>query len=468
MADIPLSLGAYKRSGFSEIVTLNCVSEKAPSQVATSDALIARPGLSAFATVGTGPIRGVFKRDGVFGGDTLVVSSTTLYRVNDSGTATAFSGTVAGDADVTIDAGQNADLEDIARIATGSALYQATGTTVAAEDFPTTGGAGASSVCFHRMYFFATEAGTDKVWYRSSTDTSWSALSFISAEYNPDRVQAIRNLGDLFVLLGSATTEYWALSGTASPAIQPVSGLNFKYGCRSGLSAVVVGSSLLWVDDACAVRQSEGSDARIISDPGLSEQIAREAADDLVAGGFQYRGHFYYVLRLSGSATWVYDLSAQRWSRFSTQGYDYWTAKLFCSTGSQVIAADALSADLYLIDGDALTDAGTEFAMEFMAVDEVAEGLIPVHNVELVCQTGDSPRSGQGSDPIVRMRFKDSDQRGWSNWIDKSLGLSGENPRVVFRRLGEMRGPSQRLYHFQISDPVGRRVTALKRNTGNR
>src|SRR5690606_26522096 len=67
---------------------------------------IQRPGLGPFATVGTGPIRGVFRQAGTFGGDFVVVSGDELYRVDDQGDAVLV-GQVPGSLRVTIAATQS-------------------------------------------------------------------------------------------------------------------------------------------------------------------------------------------------------------------------------------------------------------------------------------------------------------------------------------------------------------------------
>lgn len=467
MTDIPLAYGASKRTGFAEAVFENCLVEKAETQVRTDLAILSRPGLEGtFATIGGGPIRGAFQRDGVFGGDAIILSGTTLYRVSSDGSYTTFSGTVSGDGYVTIDAGQNSNLDDVARVATGSALYATNpaDSTVAAEDFPSAeDNVGASSVCFHRMYFFATKAGTDQVYYRSSTDTVWQALSFVSAEYQPDRVQAIRSLGDQFAFLGSSTVEWWYLSGTADPAVQPSTGLNFNYGCRAGLTAVVLESSLLWVDDTGAVRRSEGGDGKIVSTPSINERINRVVASDLTASGFSFQGHYYYVLHLRGVETWVYDIASGDWIKFKSKDYDYWRPKFFCSIGDSVIAADTTTAKLWKVSANALDDDGDEITRRFMAFDEI-EQTTPVYNLVLDCETGTALRSGQGSNPVIRMRFSDTNGLSWSNWSEASLGSSGEHLRVIWRRLGTVRGPGRRMWQFEVSDPIVTRFTSLKRN----
>jgi hypothetical protein len=155
--------------------------------------------------VGDGPLRAIFTKAGLFSDAAIVVSASTVYLVDASGAVTSQSGSLTTNDILDVDAGQDADLNPIARFATGSALYKLALGAVTLEDFPAVGGAGATSVCEHRGFWFATETGTDQAFYLVPGDPVWKALSFASAEYSPDPLKGIRSRGDQFVLLGSET-----------------------------------------------------------------------------------------------------------------------------------------------------------------------------------------------------------------------------------------------------------------------
>lgn len=466
MASVPLLLGASQRSLMPHAVLLNAVIEKAPTQQEQRFVIRARSGLSAFKTVGTGRARALFAKSGLFGDRALILSDSTVYTLAASGVVTTLSGSLPGSDLVDIDAGQDADLNSVARVATGSALYKVTEAGgVVPEDFPAAGGAGASSVCFHRGFWLATEAGTDQVYYQVPGDTAWDALSFASAEFAPDPLKGVRSRGDQIVLLGSQTTEVWTLTGEASPAIAPYGGLNFDYGCRSIRTAVSCAGSLIWVDDQSVVRKFDGGEPVVISDEGLVEQIKQIADGDLAASFKQDGIHGQYVLRLGAEATWAYDLNQGSWATRNSLGYDYWRALLFASLGGVTIASDSASTQIYTVDADASDDAGSDFAMEFMAYVELPEGQLPCANLELICATGFAPRTGQGSNPVAQMRMSDDGGLSWGSWKERPLGLTGQtSQRVRWNGLGQIKGPHGRWFHFRISDPVGRRISDVRMN----
>lgn len=441
---------------------LNAVIEKAATQQGNPLAIRARSGLVNFKAVGTGRARALFAKAGLFGNAGIVLADSTAYLLGENHSLTALTGAIPGTGLVDIDAGQDADLNSIARVATGTGLYQITETAVALESFPTLGGAGASSICFHRQFWFATEAGTDQAYYLAPGDIAWTAFSFVSAEYSPDPLKGIRSRGDQFMLLGSTTCEAWALTGSASPPISPFGGLNFDFGCLTIRSAVNCAGSLIWVDNNGVVRKWDGGDVSAISDDGLAEQIMAVDPADISASYHQEGLHRFYKLRLGGVATWVYDLSLPNWSKRNTAGADYWRAQLFTTLGSTTVAADVFTNQIYSIDADAHDDAGTDFPVEFMGFLEIPEGSIDCVNLELICAVGEAPL---GVTPVIQERHSDDQGKSWSRWRERPLGNTGQyTQRVLWTKLGTAKAPFGRIFHFRASSGVGRRFSDLRMN----
>lgn len=463
--EVQLATGSYRRSGAPEAVQLNCVSEPFPP-LGQKPGLMARPGLETLTTVGVGPIRAIYARPGLFDDAALTLSATTLYSLTTGGASTAFSGSIAGTDRVEITAGQDADLLSTARIATGSGLFKAVSGVVTQEDFPTVAGAGASTVAFHRGDWLAAEAGTDKVYYLLSGTTTWTALEFVSAEYEADKIKAIRSMGEMIVFLGEATFEPWRKTGggVGEPDYEPYGGLNQNVGCRARDAAVVIGETLVFVTDKCEVVRFDGGSLKPISDSGVAEQIRNAAASDLRAWGYELDGHRLYILSVGGDMTLVFDLNNPGPpTRFSSLGYDYWRSHLGCTIGGTVLAADNLAATIYRLNPDKMADDSNVFSMTFTAFDQVADIGMAVAEVRLECQTGVGLNTGQGSSPLVVMKYSDDEGRTWSNLKPASMGVMGDYVRVVWRRLGIMRKTRLRIYQFTIADPVARRVSAVWR-----
>lgn len=467
MADAKMLLGAFKRDGLPEVPLINMIAEANPTSLTNPVILRARPGLTDFATVGTAPIRALYQRQGLFGDAAIVVASDAVYRLTAGAAATMLTGTVAGGGRVDIAAALASDGDSIARIATGSALYLVdySALTVTQETFPDSGNVGASSVDFLGGYWLAVEAASDNLFYLNPAGTVWNAIQFAAAEYAPDKLVAVRVFGEIAALLGESSFEGWRLTGVAASPIEPAGGLKFDIGCRARDAAVNCDGTLIWVDQNCSVRLTDGGFPTIISEPGLDEKIRRALAADLRASFYVKDGHPMYVLRIGDDATWAYDLGAKVWTRMDSNGVDYWRAHLFANIGDTVLAADSVTALISVLDPDSRKDGTATFTAVFCARIEADATDFILSNVVLDARLGDAPLTGQGSDPMIGLEVSRDGGYEYGPLSFRSLGVSGArtvSPR--WNALGRFRAPFGAMLKFQLSDPVARVAMAVRYN----
>lgn len=459
MPELQIAYGAYQRTGDPTLAARNCYAEQVPGPTGPRIEMRQRPGLEALTTVGVGPLRGIAQKDGIFGGASVLVSGSQVWLLTADGVATQMTGTIDGNGRVDIDLGQDSDLNSVAKFATGPSLFTLSGTNIMRDVFPDGGDTGATSICYHRQYWFATATGTQQVFYQVPGDTTWTPLSFVTGEYAPDPMVCIRSRGDQFALLGSSSFEPWTLSGVADPAIQPYGGLNGDFGCRARDTAVNCKGSLIWVDNECNVRRWDGGTASIVSYPGLAELIRQVSAEDLRAWTFSTDSHRFYVLTVGSIATWVYDLEgpAERWTTFNTLSRDYWLAHLGTSMGDVTVALDAISTQVYRLSPTRRTDINTAFAVECSAWIDGQAGSAPLSNVVMVCDLGDAPLTGQGSAPTIQMRISGNQGKTFGPWMEQPLGVAGsyDNP-PRWNGLGQVPAFFGLILRFRVSDPVGR------------
>lgn len=103
MSAIPLARSDFRRAvaGTAQIPLRNRFCENNPVLNDEPVSYISRPALKKFATVGDGPIRGLFDEPGVFDGDLFVVSDDDLYRVASDDAAASLIGSIgSADGDV--------------------------------------------------------------------------------------------------------------------------------------------------------------------------------------------------------------------------------------------------------------------------------------------------------------------------------------------------------------------------------
>jgi hypothetical protein len=80
---------------------------------------------------------------------------------------------------------------------------------------------------------------------------------------------------------------------------------------------------------------------------------------------------------------------------------------------------------------------GTEITREFTAYLAGAPEGFAINTVRLEAAKGIGISSGQGSDPIVRLRTSTDGGNTWTNWRDRKLGAQGVQLLLVDVRLAE-------------------------------
>lgn len=466
---VPISSGAYLRQvgKFPELVLMNMVPERTPTQIETPIALIARPGLMDFATVGSGSIRGINRKTGLFNEDAIIVSGEEVYALSSNATTALQTGPLETDMGrVQIAMGRDADGNSQARIADGTRLYLVTGGTVTAEQFPSiTETEGASSIAYIRQFWLAVKVGSQQVYYLVPGDTEWNALDFASAEYQPDPMVCIAILGEQIFLLGAASTEVWALTGETSPALAPYGGLAWNVGCKARDTVVNVRNTLIWVSDRGEVVQTTGGEPQIISDYGLAEQIRNSDPSALKAWTYSVDQHTYYILGLEDQS-WCFDIANQTWQRASTIGFGYWRAGLGCDVSGNAYAADIYPGSnvIWKVAPDRMLDGDDPIIRTSTSFLELRDGKLACGNISIVCSAGQALQVGQGSDPLVGLRWSDDYGQTWSDWRDIPSGRIGQySYRVRWNRLGLIQSPG-RFFQVRSSDPITFRLSDMRMN----
>jgi Phage stabilisation protein len=224
---------------------VNMFSEVVPEGSGGKEAgfLSRAPGLRVLATVGTGPIRGLWVTNNV----AYVVSGSQFYSLNASWVATLI-GSVTGGGPVSMS--DNGTQIFIACNPDGF-IYN-TSTNVFAQitdpDFP-----GAGSVGYIDGYFIFNQPNSQKFWVTSLLDgAAIDPLDFASAEGYPDDVVALIVDHLEIFLFGSTSVEVWYDAGTPDFPMARIQGAFMEVGCEAAYSVAKLDNSVFWL----------GSDAR--------------------------------------------------------------------------------------------------------------------------------------------------------------------------------------------------------------
>jgi len=450
------------------------------------------PGLTLLATVGTGPIRGLW----TFNGVGYVVSGLSLYSINSSYTAT-FLGTVSGTGPVSM-----ADNGTQLFIACNGPSYIYNSLTnvfvqITDPDFP-----GALTVGYLDGYFVFIQPNSQKVWVTALLEgTDINPLDFASAEGSPDNlVSMIVDHREVW-LYGTNSVEVWYDAGNADFPLQRIQGAYNEIGCAATFSVAKLDNGLFWLGaDARGqgiVYRANGYTGQRISTHAIEYAIAQyPVISDAVAYTYQQEGHAFYVLTFpSANATWVYDVSTQAWherAAFSNGLFLRHRSNCQMAFNSEIVVGDFANGNLYAFDLDVYADNGSaqKWLRSWRALPTSQNNLTRTahHSLQLDCESGVginnsggtyptylltesglyiTTESGDylvsvaegeptvGSDPQVMLRWSDDGGHTWSNEHWAVLGKIGVyQQRVFWRRLGMTLKLRDRVYELSGTDPV--------------
>lgn len=441
MPEIPLGLSSKKRTtAWMPVVrVVNLLVEQDETNQYDGISHIQRPGLAPFATVGTGPIRGIFRQAGTFDGDFVVVSGDELYRVDDQG-ASVLVGEVPGALRVTIAATQSRMI-----IVSDGLAYSTNGTTITPVAMPD--GRLVGSVAQLNGYFVLSEYQSARFYWIEPGQTDPDGLSFATTESTPGNIKIAVRVGDEIWFLKEEGTEVWVPTGDADLPFQRVPGRNYDKGCRNGDTAVRFDNSMAWVGNDGLVYRAAETPVRI-SDNALEEQIRKSSVDEMRAWSFAVDGHTIYCLTLS-DATYAFDASSQKWSEFRSYNRPVWRAHVGDEGETFVIAGDDETGDLYRLDPERSNDNDEPMERILTGGVTVPRGPERCNVLNLYVTTGTSP--DPNAYPKARIRWSDNLQT-YEDWVDVPLGRQGQyGIPVTVTRLGNMVYPG-RLFEFIVTD----------------
>jgi hypothetical protein len=421
--------------------------------------LMRAPGLNLLATVGTGPIRGLWQ----LGAYMYVVSGGMLYKVDSNYAATAL--------------GPIANLGPVSMTDNGTQIFIAanpqsyiynTSTNVLAQitdnDFP-----GAATVGYLDGYFVFTEPNSQRFWVTSLLDGSAiDPLDFASAEGSPDGLVGLIIDHREVWLFGTNSVEVWYNAGLLDFPLQRVQGAFNEIGCAAPYSIAKMDNSIFWLGkDARGqgmVYRNDGYVGQRISTHAVEWQIQQYGTvSDAIGYTYQQDGHSFYVLTFpTGNATWVFDVATGAWhERAGWLNGDWTRHRSNCQVffNNKTIVGDYQDGRIYAFDLDYYQD-DTQPQRWYRSWRALPTGQNDLkrstqHSLQLDCETGVGINLGQGSDPEVMLRWSDDGGHTWSYEHWNKMGKIGRyGYRTIWRRLGMTMKIRDRVYEVSGTDPV--------------
>jgi len=439
------------------------------------------PGYRKIMELGTGPIRlihfdGLQEDDGSYLqlNRLFVVTGSQVYRVEFSST-TSWSTLLLGNlgtASGPVSAASLAQDYGVTVFVDGSTenyVYRKTGPST--ETFQTFTAAGfvpvqrATQVKEVDGYLVFIIEGSNQYYVSEWGSLTVDALSFASAEGNPDSIVAIeKNNRDLW-LLNERSVEILANTGNADFPFERMPGGFIENGCLAPFSVAKVGGVIFWLG-----RDEKGQGTVFAASGPQHQRVSTHAIETMIAGyenvedarayAYQDEGHLFYVINFA-ETTLCYDLSTKQWHErcYLENGVlerDRIQCHAFYQNYGGHIGGDYENAKIYLFDNSYYTH-DSAYIKRLRSSPHISEGRKRVkHNsFELDMQVGvglDGASTVQGHDPQIMMRFSDDGGYTWSNEKWKSLGKLGKRfTRLIWRQLGITR---DRVYEVSMTDPV--------------
>jgi hypothetical protein len=438
---------------------VNLYPEVTPDNGKDAGFLNRAPGLRLLATVGSGPVRGMWQ----YGGYGYVVSSNTLYRVDAAWNVTSLGG-VLGTGPVSMS--DNGTQLFIA-CNPWSYIYNASTGVLAQITDPDF--AGAVTVGYIDGYFVFNQPNSQTIWVTQLLDgTSVNPLDFASAEGSPDGLVGLIVDHREVWLFGTNSVEVWYDSGNSDFPLERIQGAFNEIGCAAPYSIAKLDNGLFWLgSDARGngiVYRANGYTGQRVSTHAIEFAIQSYAnISDAFAYTYQQEGHAFYVLTFpTGNATWVYDVATGAWherAAFYNGQFSRHASSCQMSFNNEIVVGDCASGNLYAFDLDVYADNGgsQRWLRSWRAIPSGQNNLkrTAQHSLQLDCETGVGLNTGQGSDPQAMLRWSDDGGHTWSNEHWASMGAIGASgTRTFWRRLGMTDKLRDRVYEVSGSDPV--------------
>jgi len=417
----------------------NCYVEPLPKGSKAPLAIIGTPGISTWATVGSGTLRGAkYWREWLW-----VLSGETLYRTD--GTTTTTVGTIPGTDRVSMAAG-----EYLAICSHGNVYWTEGGAPKRVDDPDFKG---ASKVAWLAGYYIYVKPGTGVFYISAAGDpSSVDALDFATAEAQPDKTVSVLTDSTQIIFFGEESTEVWALRGGAFPFVRNYGGV-LDIGCLAPESAAKLGNIAFWLAHDRTVWMLSGG-AKKISTEGIDHELANltNPADAIgMTSSVSGRGSYILTFPTDGR-TFEYSVNTGLWNERKSFGYDRWRGDLTLTAFGKPLVLDAYSSVIGVQDTDVHTEFGTQLVFR-AASAPVSEGnrWLFHNSLYLDFETG---RSTVYDNPEVMIRWSD-DGYNWQPQLTRSMGNAGQySERIsINQTLGRAKN---RIYEVAISDPVYR------------
>ncbi len=404
----------------------NCFLETQPQGAKSQVPIFAAPGLNAWCTLPTFPVRGMWN----FRGRLYAVAGDSLYRINSAGGYKFLGSGISGTGVVSMSdngtqlvvvngvEGYLVDDMDVFQQIIDPNFYSA------------------STVLFFDNYFVYDRKGTNEFFLSALNDgLSYNGLDFASAEAQPGFLTAVAQNLQLLFLFAQNHIEMWYDAGLPSFPFQRYAGGVIERGCSSPYSIVLQDDAIFFLGNDHIFYRLQGNVPIRISTHAIESAIQGYAKiSDAFCFTYTIEGHKMVVLTFpSVPHTWVYDISTKLWhERESLDENDVsigrWRGNCAVNVYDDVYIGDSVTGVIGKMDWNTNTEYGNTIQV-LMTSNTLHYDRLPIFigRLETDMQSGFGLNTGLGSEPEVYLQWSKDGGETWSKLQpSRSLGKVGE------------------------------------------
>lgn len=318
--------------------------------------------------------------------------------------------------------------------------------------------------------FIFNRRGTGQIFWTDVLSTKIDALSFATAEANPDNVTALKTHDKQLWVFGEESTEIWYSTGDSDLPFAPMQGTSINAGCVQTKTIQEFGGSLAWLSNTTngtsQIVMTQGYQVQRISNHALEKELSGYDLTDASAYVYQENGHRFYALNIpNANKTWVFDGATGLWheraifknGRFKRHPAEYhamYKGRHIFAHYNKVLLMGLSHNGSDEIAGEVLPQVRERTTH---AVSRT-KGMIRHNRLTLIAQQATG--MGNTTDPQVMLSWSDDDGVSWSDTRWRSLGKRGEHKKRTFwARLGASRN---RAYRIRMTDAANLVITGAE------
>ena len=463
-------LGQQQRSPFiSTVKRVNAVVELTENGRQQA-AVVGLPGLVTLMTLGDLPCRAIFSIS-----DTLtfyVITGDQIIRASVNQTPVVLGTLTTNTGPAWIDSNGTQLFINDGVTAMIYTLATQTITQISDADYPV--GAAGGTFLQGRFWVYVpvgVSAQSGRVYGSAQYDgLAWDALDFFTPEAVPDGIVGVTRWFNDLVIFGHQSIEWW--SGSPSTLLgalgfAPITGASTEVGLVAPQGFAGTNQTLFFLghsNGSTGVYKLTGYSAVKVSTPSIDDELAmRPTAASAICTAYMVGGHPIFQVTLphdqaANALTIIYDAGTELWSWRETLTKPYYTGLLATSHSDAVYITDAFTGLISQMVETVYTENGNPMVFEVSSMHLLKEGdRLAVNEIQVDCEVGVSPSTGQGSDPQAMIQVSKDAGHTWVAERWAGMGKIGKYRwRAIRRRIGASRDLAIR---FRITDPIPRRIT---------